>query len=367
MYRYLLFVLILVFFISADSAHLFDLKDLSWSAFNDSADSGNSESQGLIVSDQKMTWSFSLRDNAAWPYIGACAIFQLPDSTRGAWKTYSEDDTLVVIMRSNRRGPVIIQLCTFDPHVTQLDDPVSFRVLQSPVTVSTSFQRISIPLNSFTVAQWWKQRYEVAPEDNNLFLDSICMVEWVFTDTNRVSRTDTLVVTSLGFVRRSKKVWILYAVFICGILLSSTAGWLWSVNRKKNKQKTEVGGAPDEMKPRPVNLEPSEWEKIRSYFENHYREPELNLGGSAKVLCLSESKLSRLIRANHKGGFRSLIHDLRIKESKRLLLKTDFHVAEIAHKIGYATASHFNREFKQREGLTPTAFRKNMNSASRAE
>ncbi|MFW5774921.1 MAG: helix-turn-helix domain-containing protein [Chitinivibrionales bacterium] len=373
MYKFLFSVFFLWVVLPAHAADLFDVQKLSWSAFNDSVDSGNSESRELVVSDDQMRWFFSLGDSAAWPYIGIAAIFQLPDTARIDWKSFSGDDTLKVTMRSNRRGPVLIQLCTYDPHITTPDDPVSFRVLQSEVTITTRFQQVSIPLSRFQVAPWWKNRYEVAPEDTNLYLDSICMVEWVFTDTNRIHRTDTLVVQSLGFVRRNRGAWILYAVSVVGVLLLAGAVW-WGryVKKAAGKRSTQatvalLGSAPDDLRPKPVDSEPSEWERIRTYFEDHYRDPQLSLRGCAKTLCFSESKLSRLIRDKHSGGFRSLIHDLRIKEARRLLQETDMHVAEIAHKIGYATASHFNREFKQRQGLTPTEFRKNIDSASSAK
>lgn len=51
--------------------------------------------------------------------------------------------------------------------------------------------------------------------------------------------------------------------------------------------------------------------------------------------------------------------DLRIRRAKTLLLTTALSIAEISVALGFATPSHFTTVFKQRVGVTPTAYRRN--------
>lgn len=44
-------------------------------------------------------------------------------------------------------------------------------------------------------------------------------------------------------------------------------------------------------------------------------------------------------------------------EAKILLKQSDWNIAEIAHVLGFAEASHFNNYFKKHTRLTPTQFR----------
>ena len=48
-------------------------------------------------------------------------------------------------------------------------------------------------------------------------------------------------------------------------------------------------------------------------------------------------------------------------EIKRLLLRTDYDISEIAYKLGFNELSYFSRFFKRNTGMTPIEFRQSMN------
>ena len=52
---------------------------------------------------------------------------------------------------------------------------------------------------------------------------------------------------------------------------------------------------------------------------------------------------------------------LRMREAQRMLSETFLSVKEIRAKLGNIDRSHFNREFKNFCGLTPTEFRRRLN------
>ena len=50
----------------------------------------------------------------------------------------------------------------------------------------------------------------------------------------------------------------------------------------------------------------------------------------------------------------------RLEKAKLFLSDTDKSVSEIAYLCGYSNIEHFTRQFKKIEGITPTAYRKNI-------
>ncbi|SFL66714.1 Helix-turn-helix domain-containing protein [Gracilibacillus orientalis] len=93
------------------------------------------------------------------------------------------------------------------------------------------------------------------------------------------------------------------------------------------------------------------------YIDQHYDE-ELTLKEVAKQVHLNASYLSALFKEELQITFSEYLTRKRMQEAKKLLLSTDFTIAEIAEKSGYQTSKYFIRLFKQFEDMTPNAFRK---------
>ena len=47
-----------------------------------------------------------------------------------------------------------------------------------------------------------------------------------------------------------------------------------------------------------------------------------------------------------------------MEKAKQLLTYTDLRIREIADQCGYQNESHFMRQFKKNNGVTPTVFRR---------
>ena len=50
--------------------------------------------------------------------------------------------------------------------------------------------------------------------------------------------------------------------------------------------------------------------------------------------------------------------DIRIEESKVLLSTTNYSMSQIASIVGFSTQAYFSKQFKQKLGMTPLAYRK---------
>lgn len=81
----------------------------------------------------------------------------------------------------------------------------------------------------------------------------------------------------------------------------------------------------------------------------------------AGQLGISPNYLNVLTRKHLGKSALSMINDRVILEIKRLLLRTDYDISEIAYKLGFNELSYFSRFFKRNTGMTPIEFRQSMN------
>lgn len=88
-----------------------------------------------------------------------------------------------------------------------------------------------------------------------------------------------------------------------------------------------------------------------NYFEH------LELAAVADFVQLSPSYFSTLFRQVVGVNFREYLCRIRVEESKRLLLSTDFALADIAVSVGFPDQSYYCKVFKRIVGVSPGKFR----------
>jgi len=93
------------------------------------------------------------------------------------------------------------------------------------------------------------------------------------------------------------------------------------------------------------------------YLRSHFRENP-KMADVAAMFYLNESYFCRLFKKTTGKSYKAYIKDLKLEYASSLLRATSLPIIEIAGHCGYATLSHFNREFKTRYGVPPTHFRK---------
>lgn len=98
-------------------------------------------------------------------------------------------------------------------------------------------------------------------------------------------------------------------------------------------------------------------EKIDAFFNNGYDNPGLNATMLAQSLNLSLSQTKRIVYRYYGVPFKQLLIDVRLTHAKKMLLHTDLSIENISAQVGYRTASNFFAAFKNKQGMTPNAFR----------
>lgn len=99
------------------------------------------------------------------------------------------------------------------------------------------------------------------------------------------------------------------------------------------------------------------------YMEENFRE-DISLDDLASVSCLSPRHFSRIFRNIYKISPFSYIFSLRIEYACNLLKYTDLSVTEISALSGFKDSNYFARAFKKYKAISPTTYRKSINSSN---
>lgn len=96
-----------------------------------------------------------------------------------------------------------------------------------------------------------------------------------------------------------------------------------------------------------------------TYIHEHFKENP-PLSAVAALLSLNERYFCTKFKEYTGKSYKEYLRERKLSYAKRLLRSSDLSVTEIALECGYATQSHFNREFKAHFDTTPLAMRQNV-------
>lgn len=107
-------------------------------------------------------------------------------------------------------------------------------------------------------------------------------------------------------------------------------------------------------------VEPDLMRRIGELMEKDrlYSQQGLTIADLADALSMQEYRLRRIINQGMQyRNFNQFLNNYRIDEASRLLSHTATPISSIALDVGYSSLSVFNKAFKERFGMTPSAYR----------
>ena len=96
--------------------------------------------------------------------------------------------------------------------------------------------------------------------------------------------------------------------------------------------------------------------KIREYINQNFTR-KMTASKAAKSAGLSVSRALHLFKEETGSSLSNYVTKLRIDYGKYLLLNTDISIADLANEVGFYDQSHFTKNFKKFETMSPSRFR----------
>ena len=96
---------------------------------------------------------------------------------------------------------------------------------------------------------------------------------------------------------------------------------------------------------------------ILQYIQHNYQE-NLKLNTIAELFGYNSSYLGKIFNKETGKSFNSYIDEVRIENSKKLLLDNNYKVYEISQMVGYTNVDYFHKKFKKYVDMSPAEFRK---------
>jgi AraC-like DNA-binding protein len=82
----------------------------------------------------------------------------------------------------------------------------------------------------------------------------------------------------------------------------------------------------------------------------------------AADLGMTDSQFSRFFRRATGNTFSDFVNQVRISRACQLLMESDRYITHICYEVGFNNVANFNRRFLDVKGMTPSAFRKQVES-----
>lgn len=96
---------------------------------------------------------------------------------------------------------------------------------------------------------------------------------------------------------------------------------------------------------------------LKVYLDEHYTE-KISLDQLAELFYINKFYMTRVFKEQYGVSINTYLQQLKITKAKQMLRFTKVSMEEIGIKCGIGEANYFSRLFRQVEGITPSAYRK---------
>ena len=101
-------------------------------------------------------------------------------------------------------------------------------------------------------------------------------------------------------------------------------------------------------------------EKITIWVQHKgYLQLGVTIQDLSRGIGINRTYLSNYINETYQTNFNGWLNDLRIEEAKQKIISSpEINLSDLAEMVGFADQAHFSKQFKQKEGIPPSVWRK---------
>jgi AraC family transcriptional regulator, L-rhamnose operon transcriptional activator RhaR len=101
-------------------------------------------------------------------------------------------------------------------------------------------------------------------------------------------------------------------------------------------------------------------QEVLAIIHSDYHHP-LRVKDMAAKMGIGERQFQRIFHMQTNMTFKDYLQGVRINNASRLLVNTNRKVIDIAASVGYRDLQYFNKLFKEKNGMSPSEYRRQMN------
>lgn len=325
--------------------------------------SGGTSTIAVRNNGAELVVDFNLTNGVQYPYISF--ILELADRAR--------PETLVDLTKytsisfdigCSLRNILTMELYSYDPAVTKPGVFTTYRVSRAYFPCDVLRRSVTIDLRNLEVQEWWLTDYGAEFSDRTYRLDKVVAVALL---NSIQSPRDTLSSMTISGAALQGRNWPY--VYVVGILVSLV--WIgffyWYIKRRTELliegavQKLQQGLPVIAYQQVPASqAQDRDRASVLRYMSEQYTNPDLSLEIAVAELGINRTKINEILKDELELTFSSYVTKLRLAEAARLLMESDSSVTDIAHAVGYGSASYFTTVFKKEYGCAPKTFKKQL-------
>ncbi len=143
--------------------------------YDDKSDGGSSEVT-FALTDSSASFSCMLgADTAKSAWCGL--LLDLSQGEKAEYRNWTFVDSLIFELESSGTDEILVKVWTFDPDVTDISKPRTFRLLMKEIPLTKGRQRIAFPFEQFYTPDFWYDDEHVDRTLNRRHQETVARVE----------------------------------------------------------------------------------------------------------------------------------------------------------------------------------------------
>lgn len=303
---------------------------------------GNSEGEIQKTTEEEIKLKYTLKNGINYPFVG----MKIFPPTPFLKKDYHEL-SIQIYTPLDKKIPINLSV----PNYPLKNNRKVELLFHTHVNAKSGHNTFQINLSEFEIPTWWYTYTNCQKTDltstEEVKIHSVNIQSGI---NQALINADEIVVRKIVLKQNWWQKVRLWLILIVGVELLFLV--VFFLQKSQKPKKIEVSYQPRET----VTIADDELEQVLVYLSSNYHEA-ITLSIIAKDLGISQRKISTLIKEKLGKNLKTLINEIRINESKRLLQESDMTVNEVADTVGFGNISHFYRVFKSELDMSPSQFR----------
>lgn len=331
-----------------------DVISYDMSTYCDGGEGGNTTITEAVIEPATVSFSYTLKEGAPFPYAGISIGLMI----EGNFLDLSKYDYLTLHLESDNTESFAVYLKSFIDGFSKLDEQFTHEFLMKEVSVDTASAIYRIPFDEFIHPPWWLEQSKITevkigkPHVSKTI--GFQVQNGLLTPFNMPV---TVTIKEISFGRDTRRV---YGILVFAVILYYL---LYLIVFKLGESKQRAKQVVISYKELVVENDADEdMRRIKDCVARNFSEPAFSVEKLAREAGVSASRIPGMLKKKFKLNFKQYLNTIRIHEAKRLLRETDNQIVTLAYTVGYNNIPHFNRTFKQFEGISPKEYRKKNKS-----